>query len=407
MSWSRTGDSANDEMALVGALERLERHRANRWVLELRVSALASYHQRPHHLRALHKLLLPLRRRFDATIYQLGSGDLFVLMTCVDFAEAKPIILDIRTLFADDPLLADKSDDDVLEAFCSVYDLQQAYERCKTHVLDQIGQRRAARSDGTVETGGKVPLGMLSPQQVSEIERSIRNANLANLLRRQTACVVAPGIPPSPVFNELFFSTVDLAQLIVPGYDLTSSKWLFQHLVSLLDQRMLALIPDRSYRGTLRNASLNLTLKTVLSQEFLDFDTETNVKDRGSLAIELPFVDVMGEPGDFLFARDLLHHLGYKIILDGVRHEALPLIDRELLGIDMVKVVWEPSLHDHAGARWSETLQAAIQRIGRERICLCRVDATEGIEVGRDLGISLFQGRLIDSLAQERKKMTS
>src|SRR5262249_22173810 len=99
---------------------------------------------------------------------------------------------------------------------------------------------------------------------------------------------------------------------------------------------------------------------------------------------------------------------GYKIILDGVRHEALPLIDRELLGIDMVKVVWEPGLEDHiAAGSWAEKLGAAIQRIGRERVCLCRVDAAEAIEIGRKLGIWLFQGRLIDGMAQERKAATA
>ena len=402
MSWSKAADATNDETALLGALERLDRHRQNRWGLELRLSALKSYHQRPHHLRVVRKLLTPLQQRFEASIFQLGSGDLFILMQCPDIAEIRSVILNIRALFVGDPLLADKSDDQVLDLLCPVFNLQEAYESCKSHILGTAEQRRTSRIDGT-EAPAKAILNMLSPQQVSEIERSIRTANLANLLRRQAACVVAVGVPPSPVFHELFFSTTDLAQLIVPGYELTSNKWLFQHLTALLDQRMLSLLSDRSYRGSLRNASVNLTLRTILSQEFLDFDTQTNVKDRGSLAIELPFIDVMSEPADFLFASDLLHMLGYKIILDGIRHEALPLINRDLLGIDMVKVLWEPSLGDHAIAKWSEPLQAAIQQIGRERICLCRVDAPEAIEVGRSLGISLFQGRLIDGLVQERK----
>ncbi len=406
MSWSKVTDATNDETALISALDRLDRHRQNRWGLELRLSALKPYHQRPHHQRVVRKLLVPLQQRFEASIFQLSSGDLFLLMLCPDIGEIKPVILNIRMLFAGDPLLADKSDDEVLELLCPVFNLQEAYDSCKSHVLAIAEQRRTSRLDGT-ETSAKAVLGMVSPQQVSEIERSIRNANLANLLRRQAACVVAAGVPPSPVFHELFFSTADLAQLIVPGYELTSNKWLFQHLTTLLDQRMLSLLSDRAYRSSLRNASVNLTLKTILSQEFLDFDTQTNIKDRGSLAIELPFIDVMSEPADFLFASDLLHMLGYKIILDGVRHEVLPLINRDLLGIDMVKVLWEPSLRDHAIAKWSEPLHAAIQQIGRERICLCRVDAPEAIDVGRSLGISLFQGRLIDGLAQERKSVSA
>jgi hypothetical protein len=407
MGWSKAVESGTDETALVSALERLDRHRQNRWGLELRISALRAYHKRPQHIRAVRKLLTPLIKRFDASIFQLASGDLFILMLCPNIGEAKPVLLSIRNLFDDDPLVANKGEAEALDALSPIYDLESGYDSARAHISSLIDQSRVTRSENAADALAKPPLGMVSPQQVSEIERAIKTANLANLLRRQSACVVAPGLPPSPVFHELFFSTADLAQLIVPGYDLTSNKGLFQHLIALFDQRMLALLMDRTYRGTLRNASMNLTLKTILTQEFLDFDTETNVKDRGSLAIELPFVEVMGEPGEYLFAQKLLHGLGYKIMLDGVRHEALPLIDRELLGIDMVKVIWEQGLEDHAGGSWGDKLRDAIQRIGRERVCFCRVDAPEAIETGRKLGVSLFQGRLIDAMVQERKPATA
>ncbi|MET1025675.1 MAG: hypothetical protein ABWY00_00800, partial [Dongiaceae bacterium] len=104
MSWSKAADATNDETALLGALERLDRHRQNRWGLELRLSALKSYHQRPHHLRVVRKLLTPLQQRFEASIFQLGSGDLFILMQCPDIAEIRSVILNIRALFVGDPL---------------------------------------------------------------------------------------------------------------------------------------------------------------------------------------------------------------------------------------------------------------------------------------------------------------
>jgi len=403
MGWSKAAETGNDDAALVSALERLDRHRQNRWGLELRLSALRPYHRRPQHVRAVRKLLTPLRQRFEASVFQLASGDLFILMQCPNIGEAKPVLLNILGLFVEDPLVAGKGEAEALDALSPIFDLENSYESARSRVTALVEQNRSLRAESANEAAPRAALNMVSPAQITEIERAIKNANLANLLRRQSACVVAPGLPPSPVFHELFFSTADLAQLITPGYDLTSNKWLFQHLTSLFDQRMLALLMDRAYRSTLRNASMNLTLKTILTQEFLDFDTDTNVKDRGSLAIELPFVEVIGEPGEFLFVQKLLHGLGYKIILDGVRHEALPLIDRELLGIDMVKVIWEQSLEDHVASDWGEKLRGAIQRIGRERVCFCRVDAAEAIEAGRKLGVSLFQGRLIDAMVQDRK----
>lgn len=404
MGWSKAAtEKGTDEAALMSAFGRLDKHRQNRWALELRLSALRPYNSTPQHVRAVRKFLMPLRQRFDASIFQLATGDIFILMLCPDIGEAKPVLLNILNLFADDPLIANKGEAQALNALSPVYDLEINYEATQARIAALLAQGRDVRMDAGSDVPVRQPLNIVSPQQITEIERVIKTANLANLMRRQSACVISPRLSPSPVFHELFFSTSDLAQLITPGYDITSNKGLFQHLTGMFDQRMLILLMDRSYRGALRNASINLTLKTVLTPEFFDFDHETNVKDRGSLAIELPFVDVMGEPSEFLFVQKTLHGLGYKVILDGVRHEALPLIDRDLLGVDMVKVVWQPSLKDHADGSRGENLRAAVQRIGRDRICFCRVDAHEAIEAGRKMGVSLFQGRLIDAMIQDRK----
>ena len=42
----------------------------------------------------------------------------------------------------------------------------------------------------------------------------------------------------------------------------------------------------------------------------------------------------------------------------------------------------------------------AIRRIGRERVILCRVGTDQAIATGESLGISLFQGRMIDNMLQ-------
>ncbi|HEX9449162.1 MAG TPA: hypothetical protein VF920_14335, partial [Dongiaceae bacterium] len=214
MGWSKAAESGTDEAALVSALERLDRHRQNRWGLELRLSALRPYHKRPQHIRAVRKLLTPLRQRFDASVFQLPSGDLFILMLCPNISEAKPILLSIRNLFADDPLVANKGEAEALDSLSPIFDLESAYESARSRIATLIDQGRVARIETANDTAARPPLGMVSPAQITEIERAIKTANLANLLRRQSACVVAPGLPPSPVFHELFFSTADLAQLI-------------------------------------------------------------------------------------------------------------------------------------------------------------------------------------------------
>ena len=152
----------------------------------------------------------------------------------------------------------------------------------------------------------------------------------------------------------------------------------------------------------LKNASLNMSLATVLSPEFLDFDKATNNKDRGPLAVELPALDYFSDPDDFYFARDFLKERGYKIILDQVKHELLPILDRDRLNVDLMKVLWSQALYDDCVGEQAKDMQGAIDRIGRERVILCRVDAEQGIEIGQKLGLSLFQGRLLDAMSQAK-----
>jgi hypothetical protein len=242
----------------------------------------------------------------------------------------------------------------------------------------------------------------IRPTQIEQIERAIEHADLANILRRQEVCAIMPGLRPAPMFHELYFSMHYLAQTLLPGHNITSDDFLFRHLTRALDRRMLALMMQRELFRMLRKAALNLNVRTVLSAEFMEFDRATNVKDRGSLAIELPALDITNEPDEYLFARDFLKERGYNIIVDCVKHLNLPLIDRDWLRFDFVKITWMPSLYDDAGGQRADALKDAVSRIGRDRVILCRVDSEDALKAGEALGITLYQGRLIDGVANGR-----
>src|SRR5262249_34923031 len=157
------------------------------------------------------------------------------------------------------------------------------------------------------------------------------------------------------------------SRIVVPGCKLTANRWLFQHLTSTLDQRMLSLLMRRQEPALARDFSLNLNVATVLSPEFMQFDREVAALSRGKVIIELQQIDIFAAPGSFLFAREFLKERGYKVCLDGVKHLALPLIDREALGVDFVKFEWGYGLvDDHDGAHGGD-LRAAAARIGRDR----------------------------------------
>ena len=399
--WLKDTRAQSNEEILLEVVARLDRHRAGRIACEIHLSLLRPYHRRPHHLRIARKTLDSLVRKFDAGIYDLHNGNLVVIAKGASGPEINDCVLQVRALFAEDPLFTGAQG--VVEnlSFCTWYDLATDYEALlrRVRALDDA-RKVAVEADAQVARGG---LGRsagpdIGPTHLEQIEKAIEHADLANILRRQDVCALIPGLRPEKIYHELYFSMYYLAQTLLPGHNITADDFLFRHLTRVLDRRMLALMTRREMLPMLKGAALNLNVRSVMAPDFMEFDKSTNVQDRGSLAIELPAIDVLNDPGDYFFARDFLKERGYKIILDGLHPLNLPLVDREWLGFDFLKLLWVPSLHGDAIGQRASALKSAIDRIGRERIVLCRLDDDLGLKAGEALGVTLYQGRLIDGM---------
>src|SRR3546814_19609687 len=102
--------------------------------------------------------------------------------------------------------------------------------------------------------------------------------------------------------------------------------------------------------------------------------------------------------GAYMFARDFMRERGYRICLDGLNHLTLQFIDRERLGLDLLKLIWTPDMADDlSGSRTSE-LKEHIDRCGRARLILARCDSDEAVRFGQSPGITMYLGRSIDTL---------
>src|SRR3546814_6964661 len=112
---------------------------------------------------------------------------------------------------------------------------------------------------------------------------------------------------------------------------------------------------------------------------------------RGTIVVEFQLHDVMGDVGGFRFARDFVREKGYRVCLDVVTGLGLPLVDRQKLGVDMVKLIWAPTMGDAAGETAMEEMRSAVERAGKARIILARCDTAAAIRFGQSVGITMFQ----------------
>ena len=124
----------------------------------------------------------------------------------------------------------------------------------------------------------------------------------------------------------------------IADVNLAANRWLFQHLTETLDLRVLKLLTQADDRDLHSSFSVNLNVSTLLSREFTEFDTSLRTGGRGTIVLELQLIDIYSDVANYMFARDFVRERGYRICGDGVTHQSLPLIDRQALGADLIKL---------------------------------------------------------------------
>ena len=317
--------------------------------------------------------------------------------------------LELGYLFSEDPL-AQGNDEEDLARFCTWYNVQNGYNNFLETVekLYEDEQRRERRLAAAAEAAGEVEISAddrtpLSPEQLGRLENFLERADLSSVLRRQHVCAVIGENPPQSIFKELFVSINDLATTVLPDVNLVANRWLFQHLTQTLDRRVLKLLSRADDSDLFSSFSMNLNIDTLLHPDFIEFDKSLRTGSRGTIVIELQPVDVFADYNAFMFARDFAREKGYRICLDGVGINFFKLIDRKLLEVDLVKLVWTSDLSNDANQARHEEMTEHIAEIGKSRVILSRCDTPAAIRLGQNLGITMFQGRYIDSLLQGQR----
>ncbi len=389
------------EAALLDFVERLRKFTKGRRAVHIRLSKLQPYNRRAHHMRIAASAFDSLVRAYDAAVFRLFNNDLVVICDGADVADMDHPVLHLRYLFAEDPFIKNDEAGDI--EFCTWFDLEDDYaDLCdlarrmvSARAQRELGRKEAPNSVAKKEEVEKKPL---DPPNLAAIQEAIAQADLSTIIRHQPICAVVRDRKPEPAFNEIFTSIALLCETFMPGVDVQANPWLFQDLTQHLDRRMIAYLAQNGEATRGQPFSINLNVSTLLSPEFLDFDEQLNTGARGGIVIELQLFDVYADLGSFLFARDFLHERGYKFCLDATTHMSLPLIDRAELGFDLVKLLWSNDLADQLSGPGGRTLRSAAERVGPERLILAHCDSERALEVGESLGITLYQGYLLDEM---------
>lgn len=240
---------------------------------------------------------------------------------------------------------------------------------------------------------------LFTPEMLARVSKALQNTDFANMLRRQSVCIILDESYPQPLFEEIFVSITDLGDSILPDISLTATPWLFQDLTETLDKRVLSSVSRHDDGAFTQGFSLNLNISTILSEEFRNFDNNIQSTFRNTIVLELQPIDIFSDLKSYLMARDFAQNLGYKICIDGVTENTLKFIDRERLAADYLKLMWSSDLP--YALQEDKELADCLSNVGFNRAILCRIDDEKALKVAKQYNVTLFQGRYIQHLISQ------
>ncbi len=382
------------------------------------LSDLLEQYKSEYQFKIAINLIHDLLKGYEGGIYQMVDNSIIVVCGELDKNILSKLIFQLRYLYMDDPL-SYFEDGGENPGFCTTYDLRSQWqefmdmcgrrmallvrknsapERIERETASHDALEQAERAKNPVQKGFNV-------LRMVNVERDLARADMQRVMRRQPVCVVSPAFSVRRVFDEMYINIAHLRQMLKMEVDLLGNRWLFKYLTQLLDVRMLELIKQNMSRYLESPMSLNLNVETLISGKFAEFDALLKPSAKVSIVIEVPVVDVFADINAFHMARRDVQRLGYRVCLDGLSTESFLMIDREKLGVDLVKVQWNADIEADLDSRENKEIIKAVNSFGSNRVILCRCDTREAVQYGQALGISLFQGRYIDSILTPNAKV--
>jgi EAL domain-containing protein (putative c-di-GMP-specific phosphodiesterase class I) len=382
------------EQDFILRVRRMQRQTAPHLVINLVLSAVEAFAKNQGAMEAVEQQLQEFAKVTQGNYAEMSNGDVFIVWEETAATEALPA----RIVSA---ILPDVKD---TTPFLLTYHMPRDYTplRERTNHYIEVAQAAATLHPGdspSLALRSEAAQGALTPWSVDQIGRLLGEIDLRHYARTQPIYRRERDGSWKPVSEEYFISFEDLRRERFPRLDLITPEHLFLALCEILDQRLLAMLTEKPETIAGRAIWLNLSVRSIMGTVFAQFIHNLPHDKRGLIGFELHRGDLFQDFSLTLDAIAALRHEGFRVAIDSVTPDMLPYLNLAAFNIDHIKI----NVSKDRTAQLSDpVIRTEFARVPPEKLIFFRCDSDRALAAGLELGVSLFQGWLIDDAAQAK-----
>ncbi len=248
--------------------------------------------------------------------------------------------------------------------------------------------------------------GRLTAKNVDQIERLLKEIDIRDyghiqcIYRDESAAGKTGATVWTPVIEEYFVSFESLRRERFPKLEFRRSEHLFLDLCAHLDQKLLGALTISYDIIAGRMVNLNLSIGTVMSALFAQFVRRVPPSARQMIGFKLHCGDMLQDFSLTLSAIDVLRREGFRIVLDDITPDMAGYIRLNKFDVDLIKI---NVAKDRADQMFNPIVRKSLENLPLEKLVFFHCDNENALQSGRSLGVTQFQGWLIDKQANKKR----
>jgi EAL domain-containing protein (putative c-di-GMP-specific phosphodiesterase class I) len=386
------------EQDFIMRVRRLNRLGTPQLVVNLVLTAVDGLSRNRTALENAQKQLEEFAKVTRGTYAEMSNGDAFIVWEENKDTHALPS----RLLTA---LLPEEKPGQDSSKYMLIFHLPEGYTPIRERINHYVDISRAAAVMGNDEPARALKSdearGPLTAWSVDQIEKLLDEIDLRRYLRTQPMYEYQPDGSWKPFSEEYFVGFADLKRERFPHLELASPEHLFLELCRALDQRLLAELTLRFDTIANRAIHFNLSVSSVMGSVFAQFCRAVPKDQRKLIGFEIHRGDPLQDFGLTLTAMMTLHREGFNVAIDGVTPDILSYLNLASFEADYIKINVSKERADQLA---DPAIRKALQMIPRDKLIFFRCDNERALAAGLEIGVSRFQGWLIDDAVQQRKE---